>query len=71
MPLRVCCYEDRPDAVPSLVFMGESLCRVDSTKNVLNPLHLPKKRLPTFASSFLVRENSTPELVGFSFLFLI
>lgn len=29
MPLRVCSYEDRPEAMDSLIFMGESLCRAD------------------------------------------
>ena len=29
MPLRVCSYEDRPEAMDSLILMGESLCRVD------------------------------------------
>jgi hypothetical protein len=28
--LRVCSYEDRPEAMDSLILMGESLCRVDS-----------------------------------------
>lgn len=28
--LRVCSYEDRPEAMDSVIFMGESLCRVDT-----------------------------------------
>jgi hypothetical protein len=28
-PLRVCSYEDRPEAMDSVILMGESLCRVD------------------------------------------
>jgi hypothetical protein len=29
VPLRVCSYEDRPEAMDSLILMGESLCRAD------------------------------------------
>jgi hypothetical protein len=44
MPLRVCCYEDRPEAMPSLVFMGESLCRADSNVS----LHITIPDAPDF-----------------------
>ncbi|MDP9170589.1 MAG: hypothetical protein M3N54_08235 [Acidobacteriota bacterium] len=39
MALRVCSYEDRPDAMDGLVLMGESLCRAD--KEIVLHLTVP------------------------------
>jgi hypothetical protein len=40
--LRVCSYEDRPEAIDGLILMGESLCRVDSEVS----LHLTVPEAP-------------------------
>jgi hypothetical protein len=42
MDLRVCAYEDRPEAMDAVILMGESLCRVD--RNI--SLHLTVPNAP-------------------------
>ena len=56
MPLRVCSYEDRPEAMDSLIFMAESLCRVDQGVS----LHLTVPDAPVSVRTWAARR---PELV--------
>lgn len=51
MPLRVCSYEDRPDAMDSLVLMGESLCRADPEVS----LHLTVPDAPAWVRAWAER----------------
>lgn len=56
MPLRVCSYEDRPEAMDSLIFMSESLCRVDHGVS----LHLTVPDAPASVRAWAERR---PEVV--------
>ncbi len=47
-PLRVCSYEDRPDAMDGLILMGESLCRSDPRVS----LHLTVPDAPASVSDW-------------------
>ncbi len=54
--LRVCSYEDRPEAMDSVILMGESLCRVDPDVS----LHLTVPEAPDSVRSWAERR---PEVV--------
>ncbi|MGO9273707.1 MAG: hypothetical protein ACLQOO_26300 [Terriglobia bacterium] len=54
--LRVCSYEDRPEAMDSLILMGESLCRVDREVS----LHLTVPEAPASVRAWAERR---PEVV--------
>lgn len=56
MPLRVCSYEDRPEAMDSVILMGESLCRVDTGVS----LHLTVPDAPVSVRAWAERR---PEVV--------
>jgi 6-phosphogluconolactonase len=56
LPLRVCSYEDRPEAMDSLILMGESLCRSDTAVS----LHLT---VPDAPASVLAWAERRPEIV--------
>lgn len=51
MDLRVCTYEDRPEAMDSLILMGESLCRADSDIS----LHLTVPQAPPSVKAWAKR----------------
>src|SRR5579863_2459316 len=53
MPLRVCSYEDRPEAMDSLILMGESLCRVDPDVS----LHLTVPDAPASVRDWAARRT--------------
>lgn len=54
--LRVCSYEDRPAAMDSLIFMGESLCRIDKDVS----LHLTVPDAPPAVRAWAERR---PEVI--------
>jgi hypothetical protein len=54
--LRVCSYEDRPEAMDSLILMGESLCRIDPEVS----LHLTVPEAPASVRAWAERR---PEVV--------
>ena len=56
LSLRVCSYEDRPEAMDGLILMGESLCRVDSEVS----LHLTVPEAPASVRAWAERR---PEVV--------
>jgi len=53
---RVCSYEDRPEAMDSVILMGESLCRVDGAVS----LHLTVPGAPASVRSWAARR---PEVI--------
>jgi len=55
-PYRVCSYEDRPEAMDSVILMGESLCRVDPKVSL--HLTIPNASVPVRAWA-----ESRPEVV--------
>jgi hypothetical protein len=56
LSLRVCSYEDRPEAIDGLILMGESLCRVDRHVS----LHLTVPEAPASVRAWARRR---PEVV--------
>jgi hypothetical protein len=59
VPLRVCSYEDRPEAMDSLIFMGESLCRAEKQAGGIS-LHLT---VPNAPDSVRAWAQHRPEVV--------
>ena len=55
-PLRVCSYEDRPEAMDSLILMGESFCRADPEVS----LHLTVPNAPASVRTWAERR---PEVI--------
>ena len=52
-PLRVCSYEDRPEAMDSVILMGESLCRVEPDVS----LHLTIPAAPASVRAWAKRRS--------------
>jgi hypothetical protein len=59
VPLRVCSYEDRPEAMDSLIFMAESLCRAEGKSGGVS-LHLTVPDAPPSVRAWAERR---PEVV--------